>query len=61
MENTYQWRSKNVARFKGKYYPSHLGGIMVSVLAIGPEFRWLKPSQGDGFLRAITIRRTPSS
>jgi hypothetical protein len=34
---------------------------MVNVLAIGPNVHWSKPSQGDGFLRAINIRSTPSS
>jgi hypothetical protein len=33
---------------------------MVSVLAIGPKGRGLKPDRGDGFLRAIKIRSTPS-
>jgi hypothetical protein len=33
---------------------------VVSVPAIGPEVRGLKPGRGDGFLRAITIRCTPS-
>jgi hypothetical protein len=33
---------------------------MVSVLAIGRKVRWFKPSRGDGFLKAIKIRSTPS-
>jgi hypothetical protein len=33
---------------------------MVSVLAIGPKFRGLKPGRGDRILRAIKIRNTPS-
>jgi hypothetical protein len=33
---------------------SRLGGVVVSVLGS-------KPAQGDGFLRAIKIRSTPSS
>jgi hypothetical protein len=33
----------------------------VSVLATGHKGRGLKPGRGDGFLRAIQIRRTPSS
>jgi hypothetical protein len=37
-----------------------LGGVVVSVLATGPYGRWLKPGRGDGFLRAIKIRSTPS-
>jgi hypothetical protein len=33
---------------------------VVCVLAIGPKFRGLKPGRGDGFLKAIEIRNTPS-
>jgi hypothetical protein len=33
---------------------------VVSVLAIGPIGRRFEPGQGDGFLRAIKIRSTPS-
>jgi hypothetical protein len=40
---------------------SCLGGGAVSVLATGPKGCGFKPSQGDGFLRAIKIRSTPSS
>jgi hypothetical protein len=40
--------------------PSHLGGVVVSVLATGPKGRRFKPGRGDGFLRAIKIRSTPS-
>jgi hypothetical protein len=32
---------------------SHLGGAMVSVLAIRPIFHEFKPGRGDGFLSAI--------
>jgi hypothetical protein len=39
---------------------SCLGGVMVSMLAIGPKVRGLKPGQGDGFLRAIKIHSMPS-
>jgi hypothetical protein len=39
---------------------SRLGGVVVSVLATGPKGCWFKPGQGDGFLRAIKIRSTPS-
>jgi hypothetical protein len=39
---------------------SRLGGVAVSVLAIGPKGRVFKPDQGDGFLREIQIRSTPS-
>jgi hypothetical protein len=37
-----------------------LGGVMVSVLTIGPKVRGVKPDRGDGFLRAIKICSTPS-
>jgi hypothetical protein len=30
------------------------------VFAIGPKVRGVKPGQGDGFLRAMKIRSTPS-
>jgi hypothetical protein len=33
---------------------------MVSVLAIGHKVHRFKPSQSDGFLRAIKIHSTPS-
>jgi hypothetical protein len=33
---------------------------VVSELATGPKGRGFKPSQGDGFLRAIKIRNTHS-
>jgi hypothetical protein len=33
---------------------------VVSVLATGPEGQGFEPGQGDGFLRAIKIRSTPS-
>jgi hypothetical protein len=38
-----------------------LGGVVVSMLATGPKGSGFEPSQGDGFLRAIKIRSTPSS
>jgi hypothetical protein len=34
---------------------------VVCVLATGPKSCGSKPNQGDGFLRAIKIRGTPSS
>jgi hypothetical protein len=40
--------------------PCCLSGVKVSVLAIGPKFHRFKPSRGDGFLRAIKVRSTPS-
>jgi hypothetical protein len=39
---------------------SHLGSVVASVLAIGPEDFGFEPGRGDGFLRAIKIRSTPS-
>jgi hypothetical protein len=40
----------------------HLGGVVVSVLAIEPKDCGFEPGQGDdGFLRAIKISSTPSS
>jgi hypothetical protein len=39
---------------------SRLGGVVVSVLATGPKGRKFESGQGDGFLRAIKIRSTPS-
>jgi hypothetical protein len=40
---------------------SHLGSVVVSVLATGPKGRGFEPGQGDGFLSVIKIRSTPSS
>jgi hypothetical protein len=46
----------------GQFYaPSRLGDVVVSVLATGPNSCEFEPGQGDGFLRAIKIRSTPSS
>jgi hypothetical protein len=39
-----------------KQQQSHLGGVVVSVLATGPKSHGFKPYRGDGFLRAIKIR-----
>jgi hypothetical protein len=39
---------------------SHLGGVVVSVLATGPRGHEFEGGQGDGFLRAIKILSTPS-
>jgi hypothetical protein len=46
--------------FVFKILSSCLGGVMVTVLAIGPKVCRFKPGQGDGFLRLIKIRSTPS-
>jgi hypothetical protein len=49
------------AQFRFEYCTlSRLGGVMVNMLATGPKGRWFIPGQGDGFLRAINIRSTPS-
>jgi hypothetical protein len=40
---------------------SRLDGVVVSVFATGPKDSGFEPGQGDGFLRAIKIRSTPSS
>jgi hypothetical protein len=37
-----------------------LDDVVVSVLASGPKGRGFEPGQGDGFLRAIKTRSTPS-
>jgi hypothetical protein len=42
------------------WYRSHLGGVVVSVLATGPKGHGFEPGQGGGFLRVIKIRSTPS-
>jgi hypothetical protein len=41
-------------------YRSRIGGVVVSVFAIGPKGRGFEPGPDDGFLRAIKIRSTPS-
>jgi hypothetical protein len=38
-----------------------LGGVVVSVLATGPNGRGFNPGRGDGFLKAIKIRSTTFS
>jgi hypothetical protein len=38
-----------------------LGGVLVSMRATGPKGRVFEPGQGDGFLRPIKFRSTPSS
>jgi hypothetical protein len=40
--------------------PSHLSGVMVSVLAIRLKICGFKPGLGNGFLRAIKSRTAPS-
>jgi hypothetical protein len=45
-----------------RYIPvwSHLGDVVVSVLATGPKGRGFKPSWYDGFLKAIKMHSTSS-
>jgi hypothetical protein len=43
-----------------KLTTSRLGGVTVSVLAIKSNIHGFKHGQGDGLLRAIKIRSTPS-
>jgi hypothetical protein len=38
---------------------SRLGGVVVSMLTIGPKGRGFETGQDDGFLRTIKIRRRP--
>jgi hypothetical protein len=38
---------------------SRIGGAVASVLATGPIGRGFEPGQGNGYLRAIKIGRTP--
>jgi hypothetical protein len=40
---------------------SHLGSVVVSMLATGPKGRGFKPGRSDGVLRTTEIRSTPSS
>jgi hypothetical protein len=58
---SYTGNTRNQPAHLPIYLTSHLGGVVVSVLATGPKGRGFEPSQGDGFLRAIQIRSTPSS
>jgi hypothetical protein len=37
-----------------------LGGLMVTVLAIGPRFAGSNPTEGDGFFRTIKICNKPA-
>jgi hypothetical protein len=39
---------------------SHLGSVMVSVLANGPKESGFEASRGDAFLRAIKMHSMPS-
>jgi hypothetical protein len=51
----------NFMQIRFKSYSGRLGGVLVSMLATGPKDFEFEPGQGDGFLRAIKIRSTPSS
>jgi hypothetical protein len=44
---------------KTKKPNSHLCGVMVSMLAIGPKVPRFKPSQDDGLLGATKLHNTP--
>jgi hypothetical protein len=50
----------NVTTIVLKIVGARLGGVIVSVLAIGWKLRRFKPDRGDGFLRALKIRRKES-
>jgi hypothetical protein len=50
----------HLRKHKHKHVPRRLSGVVVSVLATGLKGRGFKPGRGDGFLRAIKIRSTPS-
>jgi hypothetical protein len=53
--------SPSVQRFVASItHFNRLGGVVVSVLTIGLEGRRFELAKDDGFLRAITIRSTPS-
>jgi hypothetical protein len=41
-------------------FHSCLGRVVVSVLVTGPKGHGFEPGKGDGLLRAIKIRSTPS-
>jgi hypothetical protein len=59
----WETNSRSVSQEISLFYVTescHLGGVMGSVLAIGPEVLGFKPGRGDVFLRAISIRSTPS-
>jgi hypothetical protein len=49
-----------MGRARSKHGASHLNGVMVNMLAIGPKVRGFKPGRGEAFLRTIKIRSTPS-
>jgi hypothetical protein len=48
-------------RYQSIGTPRRLGPVVVSVLPTGHKGFGFEPGQGDGFLRAIRIRSTPSS
>jgi hypothetical protein len=37
-----------------------LGGVILNALAIGPKVLGFKSGRGDGFLRVVEFRSTPS-
>jgi hypothetical protein len=46
----------SIAYMRRKFHSRRFGGVVVSVLAIGPKVRELKPVPGDEVLRAMQIR-----
>jgi hypothetical protein len=46
--------------FYSETFERRLGGVMVSVIAIGLKVREFNPGRGDECLRAETIRSVPS-
>jgi hypothetical protein len=46
----------SIAYMRRKFHSRRFGGVVVSVLAIGPKVREFKPGPGDEFLRAMQIR-----
>jgi hypothetical protein len=48
------------ATIKYSLYNTHIGGVVVSVLATGPRGRGFKPGQDIGFVMAKIIHSRPS-
>jgi hypothetical protein len=57
---TVTWRLQGNQKCQVHVSKYRLGGVVVSVLVTGPKVCGFEPGQGDGFLRAIKIRITPS-
>jgi hypothetical protein len=60
-EVTNNIRNTRVSILDEYKWSGSVSGVVVSVLTAGPKGGGLEPGQGDGFLRAIKIRSTPSS